>query len=65
QPTTCKRAPETESVDHDAFERLRRDVERARRRRVLWVTLAIAALPFAGIAALAMFSATLSAIASR
>ncbi|WP_169053966.1 nuclease-related domain-containing protein [Agromyces sp. H66] len=55
QPATWKRMPETEAVDHDAFDRLRRDIERARRRRVLWVTLGIAALPFA---AMAIYSAT-------
>ncbi|WP_448006158.1 nuclease-related domain-containing protein [Agromyces bauzanensis] len=59
KPATWQRAPEIESVDHAAFERLRRDIERARRRRVLWVTLSIAALPFVAISTV---SATVSAI---
>ncbi|GAA2035797.1 hypothetical protein GCM10009819_20400 [Agromyces tropicus] len=61
-PVSWKRLPPAESADHAAFDRLRRDVDRARRRRAGWLLLAIVALPFA---ALAMFSAAVSTLFVR
>lgn len=51
QPAAWQRMPETESVDHAAFDRLRTAIERARRRRQGWavtiVVAAVAAMPVA------------------
>ena len=55
--------PETDAVDHTAFDLLRRDIERARRRRGLWVVAVIAAVPVAFVsgwsAAVGAFSSPL------
>lgn len=59
QPAAWKRMAETDAVDHSAFDRLHRDIGRARRRRMLWVGALLAALP---VAAWATFSAAISAI---
>ena len=50
---------ETDTVDHAAFERLHRDIGRARRRRMLCAGVLLAAL---SIGAWATFSAVISAI---
>ena len=62
QPAAWKRMPEADAVDHTAFDRLRRDIERARRRRGLWVVAVIAAVP---VAFLGMWSAAVSLLVTR
>lgn len=59
QPAAWQRMAETDAVDHAAFERLHRDIGRARRRRMLWAGAILAALP---VAAWATFSAVIGAI---
>ncbi|MDQ0893502.1 nuclease-related domain-containing protein [Agromyces ramosus] len=46
-PVTWRRMPETDIVDHSAFERLRAAVDRARRKRRGWAFAVIAAIPVA------------------
>lgn len=58
-PAAWKRMAETDAVDHAAFERLHRDIGRARRRRMLWAGALLAALP---VGAWATFSAGIGAI---
>lgn len=58
-PAAWKRMAETDAVDHAAFERLHRDIGRARRRRVLWAGALLAALP---VGAWSAYSAAISAI---
>ncbi|GAA1758793.1 hypothetical protein GCM10009747_17030 [Agromyces humatus] len=60
QPAAWQRTPETELVDHAAFDRLRRDIGRARRRRGLWVGVMIAAIP---VGVVALFAAAVSVLA--
>ena len=62
QPAAWKRMPEADAVDHTAFDLLRRDIERARRRRGLWVVAVIAAVP---VAFLGMWSAAVSFLVAR
>ena len=62
QPAAWKRMPEADAVDHTAFDLLRRDIERARRRRGLWVVAVIAAVP---VAFLGMWSAAVSLLVAR
>jgi hypothetical protein len=50
QPAAWKRMPETEVVDHAAFDRLHAAIGRARRRRLGWTFGVIAAVPMAFIA---------------
>lgn len=45
QPATWRRMPETDVVDHTAFERLRAAVDRARRTRRGWAFAVVAAIP--------------------
>lgn len=52
RPATWKRMPETEAVDHGAFERLRHAVERARRTRLMWAAATIVVIPIGFVAAL-------------
>lgn len=59
QPAAWKRMAETDTVDHAAFERLHRDIGRARRRRMLWAGAMLAALP---VGAWATFSAAINAM---
>lgn len=49
QPATWRPMPEVDVVDYTAFERLRRDIHRAQRRRRVWLGVTIAAIP-AGLA---------------
>ncbi|MFE6254531.1 nuclease-related domain-containing protein [Agromyces sp. NPDC057865] len=61
RPAAWKRTPEVEAVDHAAFDRLHAAVGRARRRRILWVLAAVAAMPFVFVtASLAAMSALLT-----
>ena len=62
QPAAWKRMPEADAVDHTAFDLLRRDIERARRRRGLWLVAVIAAVP---VAFLGMWSAAVSLLVAR
>ena len=62
QPAAWKRMPEADTVDHTAFDVLRRDIERARRRRGLWVVAVIAAVP---VAFLGIWSAGVSLLLAR
>ena len=62
QPAAWTRIPEADAVDHTAFDRLRRDIERARRRRGLWVMAVITAVP---VAFLGMWSAAVSLLVTR
>lgn len=59
QPAAWKRMAETDAVDHAAFERLHRDIGRARRRRLLRAGALLAALP---VGAWVAFSAGVGAI---
>ena len=52
QPAAWKRAPETDAVDHAAFDRLHASIGRASRRRLAWRLGIVAALPFAAFAIL-------------
>ena len=51
QPATWRRMPETDVVDHSAFERLRAAVDRARSRRRGWAFVIVAAVPVAFVIA--------------
>lgn len=62
QPAAWQRMPEADAVDHAAFDRLRREIDRARRRRGLWVIAVIAAVP---VAFLGMWSAAMSVLVAR
>jgi len=62
QPAAWKRMPEAHAVDHTAFDLLRSDIERARRRRGLWLVAVIAAVP---VAFLGMWSAAVSLLVAR
>lgn len=44
QPAAWKRMPEDDAVDYSAFDRLRRDIHRAQRRRGVWLGVTIAAI---------------------
>ena len=62
QPSTWRRMPETDVVDHSAFERLHVAIGRARRRRQLWLVAVVATMP---VAFVAMWSAGMSVLLSR
>lgn len=62
QPAAWQRMPETETVDHAAFDRLRTAIERARRRRQGWAVATILGAAVATWAALPMWSASVAAV---
>jgi hypothetical protein len=68
QPAVWQRMPETEPVDHAAFDRLHAAIERARRRRQGWAWVAVvgvmAAIPVAVVTLWASVMAALLNIAS-
>jgi hypothetical protein len=51
QPATWRRMPETDVVDHAAFDKLHAAIGRARRRRVVWSLAVVAAVPVAVLVA--------------
>lgn len=62
QPSAWKRMPETEVVDHAAFDRLHAAIGRARRRRRAWLVAVVAAMP---VAFLSLWSAAIGALLAR
>lgn len=66
QPAAWKRMPETDVVDHAAFDRLRGSIGRARRRRQVWMIAVVAALVAAlPVAFLSLWSAAMGALLAR
>lgn len=59
QPAAWKRMPETDAIDHAAFDRLHVAIGRARRRRRAWVFAVVAAMP---VALFTMWSAAMGAL---
>lgn len=62
QPAAWKRMPETDAVDHAAFDRLHAAIGRARRRRRGWLVATVAAVPAAFIL---MWSAAMGMLLAR
>lgn len=62
RPAAWKRMPESEVVDHAAFDRLREAIGRARRRRQVWISAVVAAVP---VAFLSMWSAAMGTLFAR
>lgn len=62
QPAAWKRMPETEAVDHAAFDRLHAAIGRARGRRLGWTFAVVAATP---IVFLSVWSVAMSALLAR
>jgi len=63
QPATWRRMPETEVVDHSAFDRLRAAVDRARGRRRGWAFAVVGAVVAAALAAMPLAFAAVSSVA--
>lgn len=66
QPAAWQRMPQTEPVDHAAFDRLHAAIARARRRRQGWVaTVVVAAVAALPVAVVTMWSAAMAALLAR
>ncbi|WP_164990527.1 nuclease-related domain-containing protein [Agromyces albus] len=66
QPAAWKRMPETDVVDHAAFDRLHAAIGRARRRRKGWMVSVVAAVVAAiPVAFLSLWSAVMGALLAR
>lgn len=66
QPAAWQRMPETETVDHAAFDRLHAAIRRARRRRQGWVAaIVVTAVAAMSVAFVTMWSAALPSLLVR
>lgn len=66
QPAAWQRMPETESVDHAAFDRLHAAIRRARRRRKGWAAaIVVAVLAAVPVTLVALWSAAVAALLGR